>query len=108
MDSKKPLDRDEATKEKLRELALGLPSRPAWYKALGHLSPNSTDEDRLAVYQAIRDSGVFPDEVGFNLVAVQIDDLVCNLPQPQLVEFENQMEAIAEAHGVEDGLWEKG
>lgn len=108
MESEKPLHRDDAIKAKLQEVAIGLPTRPPWFDALGRLSPSSTDEDRLVVYQAIRDSGVFPDEVGFNLVAAQIDDLVSNLRQPPLVEFEKQMEAIAEAHGVEDGLWEKG
>ena len=37
------------------------------------MSPDTTEEDRLAVYQAIRRAGSLPPEAGFYLVAWQAD-----------------------------------
>jgi hypothetical protein len=102
-------DPDETIKAKLQELAIGMPIRPPWNDAVSRLAPTSTDEERLAVYQAVRNSGSIPADAGFFLVANQIDDLVSHLPQPKLVEFEDQMQAIARAHRLEeDDLWEDG
>lgn len=35
-------------------------AKPVWYEAFTKLSPESTGEERLAVYQAVRDSGCLP------------------------------------------------
>jgi hypothetical protein len=40
-----------------------------WYGAWMSLSSESTAEERLSVYQAIRDAGSLPEEAGFYLVA---------------------------------------
>ena len=99
----------DTIKAKLHKLAISLPARPPWHGSLARLSPTCTDEERLAVYRAVRDSGGLPADAGFFLLASQIDDLVSHLSQPRLVEFEDQMQAIAKAHGLgEDDLWEHG
>lgn len=101
--------RDEILKAKLLAIAHELPTPPNWRAALAKLTATSTNEDRLAVYQAIRDSGKLPADAGFFLVGGLIDDLVSELPQPRLKVFESQMQAIMEAHGLdEDEFWEKG
>src|ERR1700682_5993661 len=81
---------DDRIQIKLKEIALRLPALPPWYDALSRLSPASTDEERWAA----RDGGVLPPDAGFYLVADQIDELVSRLPQPKLLEFEDQMQAV--------------
>ncbi len=49
---------------------------PGWHDAWTELGPESTEEERLAVYQAIRDSGCLPPDAGFYLVCWQIDAMV--------------------------------
>ena len=101
--------RDEILKAKLVAIAHELPTPPSWQNDLAKLSATSTNEDRLAVYQAIRDSGNLLADAGFFLVADEIDALVSSLPQPKLQEYEGVMQAIMEAHGLEDDdFWEKG
>jgi hypothetical protein len=101
--------RDDILKAKLEAIARALPALPAWHAALARISAPSSHEDRLAVYQAVRGSGNLPTDAGFFLVAGEIDDLVSSLPQPKLQEFEVTMQAIMEAHGLEeDDFWEKG
>jgi hypothetical protein len=48
---------------------------PAWHDAWTELGPGSTEEERLVVYQAIRDSGCLPAESGCYLVSWQIDTM---------------------------------
>lgn len=54
---------------KLVTIAEIAPELPAWYDDWLRLGPDSTDEARLRVYQAIRDSGSLPAIAGFALVA---------------------------------------
>jgi hypothetical protein len=46
-----------------------------WYGAWMNLSSEAPAEERLSVYQAIRDAGSLPEEAGFYLVAWQIDTM---------------------------------
>ena len=57
----------------LTGIALALPQRPAWYEQWLQLGPQSSDEQRLRIYQAIRDAGVLPADAGFHLVTWHID-----------------------------------
>jgi hypothetical protein len=49
-----------AINAKLAEVAAASPTPPAWYKAWASLGPQSTKEERLAVYQAVRAAGSVP------------------------------------------------
>ena len=51
---------------------------PLWYGDWKRLGPESTEEERLVVYQAIRDSGCLPLEAGFCLVSGQVE-IMANL-----------------------------
>jgi hypothetical protein len=54
---------------KLADIVAASPTLPAWYQDWKRLGPQSADEERLAVYRAIRDSGCLPDAAGFYLVS---------------------------------------
>ena len=54
---------------KLAEVVEASAVKPTWFAAWMGLGPESTEEERLAVYQAIRDSGCLPVEAGFYLVS---------------------------------------
>jgi hypothetical protein len=45
---------------KLAQIGSESPDRPAWSELLARLGPESSGEERLAVYEAIRDSGSLP------------------------------------------------
>ena len=72
---------------KFRSIAEAAPEKPAWYKAWSRLGPESTGEERLAVYQAVRDSGLLPEEAGFFLVSLQIDDIATRDAEEDLREY---------------------
>ena len=94
---------------KFRSIAEAAPEKPAWYKAWSRLGPESTGEERLAVYQAVRDSGLLPEEAGFFLVSWQIDDIATRDAEEDLREYEDRMEAIQEAYCFDDGeVWSPG
>ena len=88
---------------KLASVVEALPEPPAWYEAWSHLGPESTEVARLAVYQAIRDSGVLPDEAGFYLVAWQTDAITSLVAEEALREMDERLTAIQREHGLEEG-----
>ena len=47
------------TNAKLASIVASSGVKPAWYQAWVTLTPQSSNDERLAVYQAIRDSGSF-------------------------------------------------
>jgi hypothetical protein len=49
-----------AVDARLRSIAESAAEKPAWYEAWTRLTPDAAEEQRLAVYQAIRDSGLLP------------------------------------------------
>ncbi len=81
----------------------------AWRAAWTELKAESTEEERLAVYQAVRDSGCLPAEAGFYLVSWQIDAMTSQDAEIRLCHLDEQMTAIEEAHGLEeDDFWLPG
>lgn len=56
-----------AINARLAEVVKHAPSPPAWYAPWSRLDRESSDEERLKVYQAVRDSNLLPEEAGFYL-----------------------------------------
>jgi hypothetical protein len=83
---------------------------PPWAEAWSRLGPQSSAEDRLAVYQAVRHDPQVPTEVGHYLVAWQLDGMIDFDDEPEAargVQF--RIDAIRRAHGLaEDELWYPG
>jgi hypothetical protein len=50
-----------AINAKLAEIAVASSPLPAWHEAWSRLGPESSEEQRLAVYRAVRDVGSVPD-----------------------------------------------
>ncbi len=80
-----------------------LAAQPAWYQDWMHVGPESTEEERLAVYQAIRDSGCLPAEAGFYLVCWQIDAMASLEAETSLRDLDDRMAAIEQAYELEHG-----
>jgi hypothetical protein len=94
---------------KLAEIVAQASTPPSWYESWRSLGPEATDEDRLAVYQAIRDAGSLPCEAGFYLVAWQIDMLTSEAAEEELRELDEELEAIRRAHGLDElDRWPEG
>jgi hypothetical protein len=87
---------------KLAEIMVRASAPPAWSESWRSLGPESTDQNRLAVYQAVRDAGSLPPEAGFYLVAWQTDLMTAEAAQADLQKLDEQLEAIREAHGLEE------
>ena len=98
-----------AINAKLAAIVEALPTPPDWYDAWMHLSPESTEEERLAVYEAVRDSGCLPEDAGFCLVSWQIDALASLDAEISLCHLDEQLKAIEQAHGLAEGeFWPPG
>ena len=94
---------------KLAAIVEASPTMPAWYDAWKELGPESTEEERLAVYQAVRDSAFLPAEAGLYLVSWQIDAMTSQDAEVSLYHLDEQMKGIKEAHGLEEGeFWSPG
>jgi len=91
-----------AINAKLGEVAAASPTPPAWYEAWTSLGPQSTKEERLAVYQAIRAAGSVPAEAGFFLVAWILDLLTDDRAEEGLREAEERLEAIRQKYGLDE------
>ncbi len=98
-----PHDRVRA---RLRAIIEGLGTPPPWLDAWKLLTPDSRPEDRLAVYRAIRGSGILPDPASFWLVSHLIDEIAAADADEALGEYESRMQAIEDAHRFGDGqVW---
>src|SRR4051812_10318448 len=94
---------------KLAGLVAASPTSPDWREPWRRLGPESTDEERLAVYRAFRDSGSLPEDAGFYLVSWQIDAMTSRHAEVALRHLDDQLEAIEQAHGIDEGeMWEPG
>jgi hypothetical protein len=51
-----------AINAKLAEIAAATSSLSAWHEAWSHLGPDSAEQERLAVYRAVRDAGSVPED----------------------------------------------
>ncbi len=94
---------------RLAEIVVVSTSPPPWYIDWIRLGPGSSEEERLAVYQAVRDSGCLPAEAGFYLVSWQVDAMAGMEAEISLGHLDEQMEAIKDRHGLaEDEFWPSG
>jgi hypothetical protein len=95
-----------AINARLANVLSNLSTTPSWYGAWRQLGPASTEPHRLAVYQAVRDSGCLPREAGFYLVMWQIDAMTSLDAETALQPLDEPMQAIEEAWEQEhDQLW---
>src|SRR3954469_23280689 len=85
---------------KLAGLIVASPTPPDWHEPWRRLGPESTDEERLAVYRAIRDSGSLPEDAGFYLVSWQIDAMASHHAEVALRHLEDPLNAIERDHGL--------
>jgi hypothetical protein len=94
---------------RLKAVAKSADVQPAWYRALAQLTPSSTDEERLAVYQRIRKEGALPDEASFFLVATLIDDIATNNADKALGGYEDRLKTIESEYRLTEGsIWPSG
>jgi hypothetical protein len=91
---------------KLSELARQASNEPSWRQPLERLQTTDDDEARLAVYQAVHNSGDLPEEAGFYLVAFVLDDMTNEIRSEKLRKIARQIERIERKHGLrEDEYW---
>jgi len=90
-----------AINAKLGEVAAASPTPPAWYEAWARLGPQSTKEERLAVYQAVRATGSVPAEASFFLVAWILDLLTVDRAEEGLREAEERLDVIRQKYGLD-------
>ena len=91
-----------AINAKLAEIAAASPTPPPWYEAWTHLGPMSTDTERLAVYQAVREAGSVPEEAGFFLVAWMLDVMMDERAEEGLRASDERLEAVRQQYGLEE------
>jgi hypothetical protein len=91
-----------AINAKLAEIAGASPAPPSWHEAWSHLSPQSTDTERLAIYRSVRDAGSVPEHAGFFLVAWLLDVMTDARAEERLRESEQGLEALRQKFGLEE------
>ena len=91
---------------RLAEIVEAATPPPLWYDDWMGLGPESSEEERLAVYQAIRDSGCLPAEAGFYLVSWQLDAMTSLDAHTSLRHLEIRLIDFQLAGGYgEDEFW---
>ena len=94
---------------KLKSLAKASHTTPAWHDACVRLGPDSTEEERLVVYNSIRQAGSLPDAASFWLVSRVIDDIATRDVGDSLRQYEDRLEEIEKTYGFEEGgVWLSG
>jgi hypothetical protein len=91
-----------AINAKLAAIAAASSTPPAWHEAWSRLGPESTKEERLEVYRAIRAAGSVPPEAGFFLVAWMMDLLTDDRAEEGLRVAEERLEAIRQKYGLDE------
>ncbi|MEK6238190.1 MAG: hypothetical protein N2C14_26040 [Planctomycetales bacterium] len=97
-----------AINAKLTEIVKSSPVPPDWHDAWMRLRTKTPEEERLRVYQAVRDSGCLPDDAGFHLVVWQIDAMTSEIAVSELRELDERLAEIDQEQGFEDGRSEAG
>jgi hypothetical protein len=102
-----PLPRDHhpwhaAIYQKLGDIVAASSIPPPWQAAWLGLRPNATDEERLAVYQAVRTAGSVPAAAGCFLVAWLLDGLTDHRAEEGLREFEARLATVRQQYGLEE------
>ncbi|MEK6233268.1 MAG: hypothetical protein N2C14_01000, partial [Planctomycetales bacterium] len=93
---------------KLTEIIAASPAPPDWHDAWMGLRADTPKEERLRVYQAVRDSGCLPNDAGFHLVMWQIDAMTSEIAEQEFRALNDQLAEIDRHKGVEDGWNEHG
>jgi hypothetical protein len=88
---------------KLARIAELAPSPPPWYDGWSRLGSEAGDEDRLAVYRAVRQSRCIPAIAAFALVAWQIENIVEQAADGNLRDLEERLRAMELAWEREKG-----
>ncbi|MEK6238368.1 MAG: hypothetical protein N2C14_26930 [Planctomycetales bacterium] len=97
-----------AINAKLTQIVKSSPAPPDWHDAWMRLRTKTPEEERLRVYQAVRDSGCLPEDAGFHLVVWQIDAMTSEIAASELRELEERLAEIDREQGLEDGRTETG
>ena len=79
---------------KLAAIVAASERKPPWHDDWMQLGPETTESERLRVYQTIRDAGDLPDDAGFYLVSWQIDSMTSLLAEEVLQDLDDQMSTI--------------
>ena len=87
---------------KLAQVAAAAPTPPPWHGAWAGLGPQSSPEERLAVYRAVRAAGSLPAEAGFFLVAWTADLLTGDRAPEGLRQAEEHLEAVRQQYGLDE------
>jgi hypothetical protein len=91
---------------RLLRAAARAPRPPAWFKAWYRLRSGSADEDRLAVYQAVRDAGSLPPEATFFLISWVVDAITLADAEDLLAAQQDRLAEIKAKHGLQvDDDW---
>jgi hypothetical protein len=98
-----------AINTRLLRAAAGAAKPPPWFKEWYRLRNRSSDEDRLAVYQAVRDVGSLPPEAIFFLISWTVDAITLADAEELLAEQQDRLAEIKARHGLQvDGDWPEG
>ena len=98
-----------AVDAKLEALVDTLSTPPPWHGNWTRLGSDSPEEERLAVYQAIRQAGSVPEAASFWLVSHLIDEIATREVGDSLRHYEDRLQEIEETHGFNDGcVWPTG
>jgi hypothetical protein len=76
---------------------------PPWLDAVQQLSADSTADQRLAVYRAVRDSGWLSDEQGLYLVALLVEEMADAEAATSLRDMNERIEALEREFGNAEG-----
>jgi hypothetical protein len=105
MAASEPSPLHDALNRKLADVVAASAERPPWYEAWQELGPQSSEAQRLAVYQAIRNSSSLPEEAGFYLVSWQIDAITLEQTEGVLQPYDDRLVEIREALGLGEEEW---
>jgi hypothetical protein len=104
-------DRYTLLDEKLDTIVAASSTPPAWRDAwvrsrrgrqLRPREDRASPEERLAVWQMVRDSGALPEDAGFFLVADEVIHLAELRLSESLAEIDRRIDAFAAEHGLEE------
>lgn len=87
---------------KLESIVEASSTPPPWLDAWLELGTESTDQERLAVYKAVRDADSVPADAGFFLVAWLLDVMTDERAEKGLRETEARLDAIRQKHGLDE------
>jgi hypothetical protein len=94
---------DSTLDRKLAQLVAAAPVPLPWSGAWQRLGEQSTPEERLAVYQAVRAAGSLPTAASFCLIAWHLGNVVLACPSEAMQRLRDELAALEECYVVEDG-----